>query len=89
MLLRPQPMSIADNTALTDNPVAISATHQTTPQVLNGAEMNATIGGEMSGCFQQIAASGDVFGTCCLDLWIFSICVSVNFSAIERAIPFL
>lgn len=89
MLLRPQPMPIADNGAIPDNPMAISATQQTAPQVLNSAEMNTTVGNGLTGCYQTKATNGDVYLTCCLDLWIFAICVAVNWTAVERVIPFL
>ena len=89
MLLRPQPMPNTNNSVIPDNPMAIGVTQQSTPQVLESAEMNSAIGGGLSGCFQQKAENGDVYGTCCVDLWIFAVCISVNWSAIERAIPFL
>jgi hypothetical protein len=89
MLLGPQPAPVADNAAMTDNLVAINALQQATPRVLNTAEMNIAVGSGLTGCFQQVAANGDVYGTCCLDLWIFAICFSVNISAVERAIPLL
>jgi hypothetical protein len=89
MLLRPQPITVADNAAIPDNPRSISTTQQTTPQVLNTAEMNAAHGSGISGCYQSKAENGDVYVTCCLDLWIFAVCVAVNWSAVERIIPFL
>ena len=89
MLLRPQPMPNTNNSVIPDNPMAIGATQQATPQVLKTVEMNSAIGGGLSGCFQQVAENGDLYGTCCLDLWIFAICFSVNFSAIERAVAAL
>jgi hypothetical protein len=89
MLLRPQPMPIADNGAIPDNPVTISATQQTAPQVLNTAEMKTVVGNGLTGCYQTKAENGDVYVTCCLDLWIFAVCVAVNYSAIQRIIPIL
>jgi hypothetical protein len=89
MLLRPQPMPNTNNSVIPDNPMAIGATQQATPQVLKTVEMNSAIGGGLSGCFQQIAEDGDRYATCCVDLWLFSICISVNVSAVERLIPFL
>ncbi len=89
MLLRPQPMPIAGNGVIPDNPAAISATQQTTPQLLTGAEMNTVVGNGLTGCYQTKAQNGDVYVTCCLDLWIFAICVAVNWSALERIIPFI
>ena len=84
MLLRPQPMPATDNGVIPDNPVAISVTQQVTPQVLESAEMNLAVGSGHSGCFDQTDENGDVYTTCCADLWIFVVCVSVNWSAIDR-----
>jgi len=89
MLLRPQPMPTTNNLVIPDNLMAIGVTQQATPQVLKTVEMNSAVGSGLSGCFQQKAENGDVYGTCCVDLWIFAVCISVNWSAIERAIPFL
>jgi hypothetical protein len=89
MLLRPQPMPFADNGAIPDNPVVISATQQTAPQVLTAADMNTAVGNGLTGCYQTKAENGDIYVTCCLDLWIFAICVAVNYSAVSRIIPFL
>ncbi|MGA3243141.1 MAG: hypothetical protein ABSE41_00875 [Bacteroidota bacterium] len=89
MLLRPQSMQIASTGAIPDNPVAISATQQTTPHVLSSAEMNASVGNGLTGCYQTKAENGDVYVTCCVDLWIFAVCVAVNYSAVQRIIPIL
>ena len=89
MLLRPQPMPIADNGAIPDNPVTISATQQAAPRVLNTAETKTVVGNGLTGCYQTKAENGDVYVTCCLDLWIFAVCVAVNYSAIQRIIPIL
>lgn len=89
MLLRPQPTPNTNNSVIPDNPMAIGVTQQATPQVLKTVEMSSAVGGNDSGCFGYVALDGDRYGTCCLDLWIFAICVSVNFSAIERAVAAL
>ncbi|MBF8294327.1 MAG: hypothetical protein HW389_872 [Bacteroidetes bacterium] len=89
MLFRPQSVPTTNNGAIPDNPIAISATQQATPQVLKTVEMNSAVGSGISGCYQQIAENGDRYTTCCVDFWIFAICISVNVSAIERLIPFL
>lgn len=89
MLLRPQSMQIASTGAIPDNSVTISATQQMIPHVLNTAEMNASVGNGLTGCYQTKAENGDVYVTCCLDLWIFAVCVGVNYSAIQRIIPIL
>ncbi len=89
MLLRPQPTPIAATDPVSNNHPAIAATQAAVPQILSNAEMKAVVGAGLTGCFQQVAANGDIYGTCCLDLWIFAVCFSVNWSAITRAIPFL
>ncbi|MDP2883742.1 MAG: hypothetical protein Q8P51_01815 [Ignavibacteria bacterium] len=89
MLLRPQLMPNTVNSVIPDNLTAIGVTQQATPQVLKTVEMNSAVGSGISGCYQQIAENGDRYTTCCVDFWIFAICISVNVSAIERLIPFL
>lgn len=89
MLLRPQPIPTTNNGVLPDNPMALSVTQQTTAQVLKTVEMNSAVGSGLSGCFDQKAANGDVYTTCCVDLWIFAVCVSVNWSAIDRLLASL
>jgi len=89
MLLRPQPMAVADNGTTPGNSVAISASQQTAPRVLSTAEMKSVVGNGLTGCYQTKSVNGDVYVTCCLDLWIFAVCVAVNYSAIQRIIPIL
>lgn len=89
MLLRPQPMPATDNGVIPDNPVAISLTQQAVPQVLKSAEMSSAVGSGLSGCFDQKDENGDSYTTCCANLWIFVICVSVNWSAIDRLLASL
>ena len=67
----------------------VASQDHATARALNQTEMSAATGGGMTGCSQTVDASGDVYGTCCVDLWIFSICVSVNYSAVERTISSL
>jgi hypothetical protein len=89
MLLRPQPILTTNNGAIQDNSMAISVAQQATPQVLKTVEMSSAVGGDLSGCFDQKAANGDSYTTCCVDLWLFVICGSVNWSAIERLLASL
>jgi hypothetical protein len=89
MLLRPQPAPVINSGMAPDNTVVVAAAQQTTPQVLNNVEMKNAVGAGLTGCFQTKAQNGDVYVTCCLDLWIFAICVGVNWSALERILPFL
>lgn len=60
--------------------------HRATLQTPTAAEMNAAVGAGLTGCFQVKAANGDVYETCCVDLWLFAICASVNITAIERLV---
>jgi hypothetical protein len=89
MLLRPQPIPTTSNGAIPDNPMTISVTQQATPQVLKTVEMNSAVGSGLTGCFDQRDANGDVYTTCCVDLWVFAVCVSVNWSAIDRLLSSL
>ena len=50
-------------------------------------EMTSAVGGEnLTGCWQYADLGGDDHAICCLDLWLFSICVDVNLSAVGRAV---
>jgi hypothetical protein len=88
VLLGPPTIATGESVGAANNQVALNVAdhHQVTAQALNDAEMNVAVGGGMSGCFKAVDANGDLYGTCCVDLWIFTICVSVNYSAVERAI---
>jgi hypothetical protein len=89
MLLRPQPIPTTNNGAIQDHVMAISVVQQATPQVLKTVEMNSAVGAGLSGCFDQKAANGDTYTTCCVDLWIFVLCASVNWSAFDRLLSSL
>lgn len=91
VLLGPQTIATGESISTISDQVALNVAdhNQATTRVLNEAEMNAAVGGGITGCFQSTDGNGDLYGTCCVDLWIFTICVSVNESAIERAISSL
>jgi len=58
-------------------------------QQLNSQEMSATIGGEnITGCWSYKDSNGDTHGICCVDLWIITVCVGVNWSEVERILDF-
>jgi len=85
MLLGPQPTPTTGQALVADNGITIGNSQQTGPQALKGAEMNTKVGGDqLSGCYQLKAENGDTYGTCCVDLWLFTVCVGVNWSAVER-----
>ena len=67
----------------------LALTSQAGPQQLTVKEAEVAVGGEATGCWTYLDEKGDTHGICCANLWIFSICVAVNVSAIERIIPFL
>jgi hypothetical protein len=85
-LLRPQSAPTTDQGLAANGSVAVVSVSQTqtTPQPLNAAEMNTAVGGNMTGCFQYKAVDGDTYGICCVDLWIFAVCATVNLSAVDR-----
>ncbi len=84
LLVRPQPLLTADAGAASIDGTSVINAQQPEATMLSTAEMSAAVGGDTGGCYQTKAANGDVYQTCCLDLWIFSICVGVNWSAVER-----
>ena len=89
LLLRPQSTPMTDNVMLPNNPVSITAAPPAAPQPLSAADMKNTVGAGITGCYQTQAANGDVYVTCCLDVWIFAICVAVNWTAVQSVIPFV
>ncbi|HTY39251.1 MAG TPA: hypothetical protein VMH23_19200 [Bacteroidota bacterium] len=88
MLLRPQPAFNVHDAMIPTASVTAVSTHATATHPLSAADMSNAIGNGLSGCTESKAANGDTYVTCCLDLWIFAICVAVNWSALERIIPF-
>ncbi len=89
MLLRPQPIMDLQNNQTSGGAVAVAASQQTPPRLLNTAEMNSTVGSGIAGCYESKAANGDTYITCCVDLWIFAVCVAVDWTAIKSLIPIL
>ena len=58
-------------------------------QQLNSQEMGTTVGGDVfTSCLSYVDDDGDTHYVCCVDLWIITICAGVNWSAIERVLPF-
>ncbi len=88
LLLGPQPIVTGDIPASANDQVAlnVAAQSQSTTQPLNQAEMGAAVGGGLLGCASGKDASGDTHEICCFSLWIFSVCIDVNISAVERII---
>lgn len=63
--------------------VTATSGHQTPIQ---SANPNNTPGAGLTGCWSFTGQDGDGYIMCCLDLWLFALCVSVNTSAIDRAV---
>jgi hypothetical protein len=84
-----QPSGVAIDRPL-DNGPAITTTGSVASggtQELSNQEMKTTVGGDnLTGCWDYTAPDGDKHTICCLDLWIFTVCFGVNWSAIERAL---
>ena len=59
-------------------------------QQLSAQETRSAIGGEnLTGCWGYLDLLGDMHEICCLDVWIFKICIDLNVSAAERLIKSL
>jgi hypothetical protein len=56
-------------------------------RVLASAEMQALQGAGVLECHEELSSSGDWYVSCCADLWLFRLCVEVNWSAIQRVLP--
>jgi hypothetical protein len=90
ILLRPQPKSTPDQALIADNATVAGTMQHSGPQLLKTSEMNAAVGGDqLTGCYLTKAENGDTYATCCLDLWIFSVCLGVNWSALDRFVSTL
>ena len=86
VLLGPQLVATGEPTVAANNQTVLNTTHQIhiTARPLSQGEMNAAVGGGLLGCASGTDANGDRHETCCFSLWIFSVCVDVNWSALDR-----
>jgi hypothetical protein len=86
VLLGPQTIAKGESAVVVNDQTTLNIANQdqATARPLSQAEMNGAVGGEMLGCASGTDASGDTHQTCCFSLWIFSVCVDVNWSAVER-----
>ena len=78
------PLTIGSSSAATT-----ASQHQASLQAAAPADMNTPVGAGLAACFQQKAENGDVYETCCIDLWVFAVCASVNITAVERILSTL
>ena len=60
--------------------------HQTTMQTAGAAQMNNAVGAGLNGCWQYKGADGSTYGMCCVDLWLFAVCVTVNMTAVGNLV---
>jgi hypothetical protein len=82
-------VSIDQQTGNGQAKVAVGSSPVDGSQQLGPREMSATVGGEnLSGCWSYKDEFGDTHGICCVDLWVITVCAGVNWSAIERILPF-
>ncbi len=86
VLLGPQVVAMGEPTVAVNNQTVLNTAPQNheAARPLSQAEMNAVVGGGLLGCATGTDANGDRHETCCFSLWIFSVCVDVNWSALER-----
>ena len=66
--------------------VSTSVQHQALIQTTAPTNLSNTVGSGLTGCWSFVGADGDTYAFCCLDLWLFSVCVSVDASAVSRLI---
>jgi hypothetical protein len=90
VLLRPEVAPAIGDMQIHNQMASMGAAIQTQPtaNVLDEAEMKGAQGGGIFACHQELDASGDIYVSCCVDLWLFRVCFEVNWSAFQRMIPF-
>jgi hypothetical protein len=88
--LRPQMAPTADNMRIHSQATSIGASNQiqAAVRVLNNPEMETARGGSLFECNQIQYANGDIYVSCCVNLWLIRLCVEVNWSEIQRVLPF-
>jgi tRNA-binding EMAP/Myf-like protein len=88
VLLRPQMTPGALKGAAVNNAPVIVAVNQgqATARALGPAEMRGVVGGGLVGCYEYKGPEGDLYQTCCVNLWFFSVCATINESALGRLI---
>ncbi|MCX6145353.1 MAG: hypothetical protein NTZ35_19275 [Ignavibacteriales bacterium] len=88
--LRPQTLPTLSDKQAHGQITTIGATnqYQAVARVLDDLEMKAAHGSGLFQCTTVLDASGDIYQSCCVNLWLFRLCAEVNWSAIQRLLPF-
>jgi hypothetical protein len=88
--LRPQMAPTADDMRIHIQATSIGASNQlqAAVRVLNNPEMEVARGGSLFDCDQFERSNGDTYISCCVNLWLFRLCVEVNWSELQRLYPF-
>ena len=60
--------------------------HQAMTQTANAVDITNAVGAGLTGCWQYKGIDGDTYDMCCVDLWLFAVCVTVNESAVGRLV---
>jgi hypothetical protein len=90
VLLRPQMAPASSDKQIHDQITTIGTTNRSQPaeRALNDLEMKGAHGAGLAQCSHVLDASGDIYVSCCINLWLFRLCAEVNWSAVERLWPF-
>ena len=90
VLLRPEMAPATGDIQIHNQIAPVGTTYQTQPlaKALADTEMMGAQGGAIAECHEEKAASGDLYVSCCANFWLFRLCFEVNWSAIERLLPF-
>jgi len=86
VLLQP-PAGQASNT-MNVKPATAMVQEQAAGKILSTSQMIQAQGAGVLECHEEVSADGDTYFSCCVNLWLFRLCFEVNWSAIERMLPF-
>ena len=91
VLLRPQMAPGGNNAEITyaTTVTSPSGIHGAAPRLLERGEAASIQGGGIAECYSYYDANYDEHGICCLNLWLFRLCVDVNVSDVGRFISSL
>jgi hypothetical protein len=90
VLLRPEMAPVTSDSQPGNQTPPIGAISQAQPTAssLGAMEMSRLQGGGIVECHQSQDVGGDVYVSCCINLWLVRLCAEVNWSAVERIWPF-
>jgi hypothetical protein len=86
VLLQPQaaPMEHNGQPSATTTVATTVGENQTNARTIETTELASIRGGEAAACYTWYDENLDKHGMCCLNLWLFKVCLDVNESEIDR-----